>query len=476
MRVEANHGISQNLNQLNQRQNLYFLLSIVFLLPLPLGADVAWAWSLFELAIFALTLKLLFERKNERYLGVKDYFSAILLWFIFLFVGILQILALPDFIVALLSPTSFEIYQSVDTTFSYISVDTGLSAISLVKSISLFCLFLSILIIVRTVDSLKMLLTIMLASGFFQAFYASLEWLMDLEESLIFSRPIRGSSAGSFVDSEHLSNFLILSIIAGFGLLINSLQEYRQNKLSDINNRFEACISYLLENKRILGASLSFIFIVTIAVGTPLSSAAIGISLAVVGSLSLLLIKSRSTGFTALLIGIFILDLVLVSAHFGMERVKKRLAQTEHEESSISHVVSDAYPILADFPLLGSGGGTFETTFPSYQKSFSAELHSSIKNDYLQFLVEYGLIGGFIIFALFIYCIYKATHAMYGRRSAVFKGASFACLSAFLAVGIHMSQDHPLQNYTNACYFVIFIALSLICNIIKADSQKHSLK
>lgn len=96
--------------------------------------------------------------------------------------------------------------------------------------------------------------------------------------------------------------------------------------------------------------------------------------------------------------------------------------------------------------------------------------YNHMQNDYLQFLIEYGVVGSFILFSIFALSIYKALEALYTRRTSILKGSAFTCLMVFTGMAMHMSVDYPLQSYANGCYFVVFLALSMVINKIKLRS------
>jgi hypothetical protein len=42
-------------------------------------------------------------------------------------------------------------------------------------------------------------------------------------------------------------------------------------------------------------------------------------------------------------------------------------------------------------------------------------------------------------------------------------------------MALHMSVDYPLQGYAIGCYFVVFLALSIVINTIKLAPIKNRL-
>ena len=52
-----------------------------------------------------------------------------------------------------------------------------------------------------------------------------------------------------------------------------------------------------------------------------------------------------------------------------------------------------AVKILDDYPLFGTGGGTFYTAFTRYRGQDIPDYYDHVHNDYVQFLTDTGVIG-----------------------------------------------------------------------------------
>ncbi|MDT0595956.1 O-antigen ligase family protein [Glaciecola petra] len=439
-------------------------------MPIPLGANRPWAWSFFEICIFTLTIFVVWRNRKVTFMGVASYTVQIYLWLAFIIFSSLQIIALPKFIVAALSPTSLEAFLSVGAPAFYLSVDPSQSTTSFIKLLSFFCLLMCTLSLVDTERRIKLVLYTMVASGTVQALYGSLEILLGLESSLIFGLDVSNVATGSFVYKNHYANFLMLCLAAGVGLLVTSLEKSKMSTPKDFMRSFATT---LLSSKAIVRICIAVMVIGLVMSRSRMGNTAFFMSMAVVGGLALVIIRDKSRGLSVLVISMFIIDLFIVSAYFGLERVKERLAQTSLQQESRDEVVADAYPMLADFPLFGSGGGSFYSTFPSYQEASVDVFYDHLHNDYLQFLIEYGILGGFILSTILLFSFYKAVRAMYKRKNSIFKGTAFACLMALIGMCVHMTVDFPLQGYANAAYFVVFIALCMIINSLKLRPQKN---
>lgn len=453
--------------------SFYFLLFIIFALPIPLGANTPWAWSTFEIAIFALTAFIVFANwKNEK-LGMGAYLSSVYLWIAFIVFCTLQLTPLPDFIVAILSPTSFDLYFSVSADSYYLSVDPSQSLVSFTKLLSFFCLFICVLSLVNTEKRVHILLLTIAAAGAFQGLYGTTEVLFRFNTSVVFGVPIEDVATGSFLYNNHFANFLIISLSAAVGLLVASLEK---NDLGKIDHYEPSFLDGLIGNKAVIYIGIAIMIIGLIMSRSQMGITAFFVAIAVVGAAAIVLMKKRSKGLTILVISIFIINLFMVSAYFGLERVKDRMAETSDVQETHNEVIREAYPIISDYPLFGSGGGSFSSTFPSYQKLETSAHYNHLHNDYLQLVIEYGVIGCFILFSIFTFSIYKSMRAMHWRRNPIFKGSSFACLMVFLGMSLHMTVDFPLQAYANASYFIVFLALSMIINRLNNRRPIKSLK
>lgn len=448
----------------------YIFLGILFLLPIPLGANRPWAWSIFEIAIFCLSFYVAYQSRKSRDIGVAPYMSMVYLWLLFIAIALFQIIPLPSILVDMLSPSSSELYRLAAADNLYLSIDPGQSKINFLKLLSLFCLLILTMQLVNSEKRIRLLLMTMLASGTFQALYGSFEVLLGIEKSLVFQLPVKEVATGSFVYKNHYANFLMLCLAAGIGLIVSALE--KDNMLSG-KDKLRSMANTMLGSKTIIRICLAILVIALVMSRSRMGNAAFFASVAIVGLISLVLIRNRSNALFIFVVSMFIIDLVIVSAYFGLARVKERLAQTSLDQETRDEVIRDAFPIIQDFPIFGSGGGSFYTIFPSYQDLELNHFYDHAHNEYLQFAIEFGLAGAFVLLVILLFTFYKAFRAMYKRRNSIFKGTSFAVAVATLGMCIHMTVDFPLQAFANASYFVVFIGLAMISNSLKLQ-RKHS--
>jgi putative inorganic carbon (HCO3(-)) transporter len=423
-----------------------------------------------QLVIFFLTLGCIYCYREKHWLSLARYKVVISLWLVFLGLSVVQFIPMPGFIIELLSPQSYMLQNLVGRERFYLSLDTGQSQISFFISLAYFLLFLCSLMLVDSEKRIKLLLTVMLATGAIQALYGTFEILLDTKFSFIFQLPVGDNATGSFKYKNHFANFIMLCAAAGVGLMVASLQHKQSASARDF---MRSMISSLLGSKALIRISLAIMVIALVMSRSRMGNTAFFASMTIIGLLALVLIKQRTKGLTILIVSMIIIDLFIVSAWFGLEKVQTRLAETSATQETRDEVVLDALPMLHDFALTGSGGGTFYSVFPMYQKSEVFGFYDHAHNDYLQTAIELGIPAFLLLAAIVLICLYKSLRAMRQRKQSILKGSAFASSMGILGMLIHMSVDYPLQAPANASYFVVFLALGLIVSDIKIRRRRQ---
>lgn len=100
------------------------------------------------------------------------------------------------------------------------------------------------------------------------------------------------------------------------------------------------------------------------------------------------------------------------------DEISKRIAGLSTDSNSVfqrNTFVKDALRIVKDYPLLGTGGGGWQSLYNSY-KSYpytSTQAH----NFYIQYLVEAGILGSIIFLSIMAYILYVFLRSVFADRS-----------------------------------------------------------
>ena len=227
----------------------YLFLALIFWLPIPLGSNRPWAWSIMEATIFILLAGVALSS-----VIYKQAFWAKLKPYLFL---LLPITTIQIWIMLQLVPMPL-IGASQTSMLSSISVDPSQTYVSLLKGLSYLGLMILTILLVTNEQRIKQLLWTFLASGSFQAAYGVLTLYSGSDTSFIIEQYISHFATGSFYYKNHFANFLLLTTATSIGLLVASLNNKQQlssrAKLRDF-------VAALIKGKAVIRISLAILVI-----------------------------------------------------------------------------------------------------------------------------------------------------------------------------------------------------------------------
>ncbi len=388
---------------------------------------------------------------------------AALLWLLLLSV---QILPLPVEWVALLSPAAAGYWQGLEKMgaepgYVTLSLVPFLTTGFLLRSIAFLAIFCLTLLLARRRRRIRLLLMVLVVSGTAQAVYGSLMVMSGLEWGFFLEKEgYRGVATGTFINRNHLAGYLEMCLAAGIGLLMMDLSG------SEAHN-WRQCLrnlaQLLLSAKMRLRIALAIMVIGLVMTHSRMGNTAFFFSLILAGGVWFALSGRRpNRSVLILLVSLFVIDLYIVGAWFGVDKVVQRLESTSVDRETRDEVVRDGLDYWREFPLIGSGGGTFGDTFPGFREGDVKGYYNYAHNDYLQFLVETGAVGLALLGWMVVASLVAALMAIRRRRDPVMLGLGFAGVMGISAILIHSTVDFNLQIPANAALFMIILALSWV--------------
>ena len=444
-------------------------LFILVALPLPVGSNRTWAIGLFTLLIGA---------------------SAVL-WAIGQWRGVFKESralkpALP--MLALLLFT--QLWVAVQW-LSGITTDTAATAQALIIGVGYSLLFVLVINLFHTRKRLTLLLGTLVVSGTLQAFYGSFVTLSGFEGLL---GKAGGSTTGTFINRNSLAGYLTMALSAGIGLLL-ALRDTRPFSWAQL-------IELLMGPKARLRLALVIMVIALVMTHSRGGNASFFIGLMVVGAIFVLRNKDNRLRNSLILASLVLIDVLVISQYFGLERLKDRVMSTQLVDSvvmteTVTNEVIDgqavqkiqhtevvqqateirgdvfmyALPLAQDKPLIGQGAGSFEAVFPQYSGE-DIRLHFDLAhNDYIQFAIEYGALGTVPLALFVLLALYWAFKAMWQQRSLYRGGVGFGVAMAIIAMLSHAMVDFNLQIPANAATFVVLCAIAVLANHHRRDPR-----
>ena len=127
---------------------------------------------------------------------------------------------------------------------------------------------------------------------------------------------------------------------------------------------------------------------------------------------------------------LLIIDLLVIGNFFGIEEVVERLQQTSVESEGRVDVFRDSLSIVRDYPLTGTGAGSFYSVYPMYDSGNTGfAFYRHTHNDYVQFASELRLPAFALLGFGVLASLWSAIRAQLTRRDRL------------LQVEIHSGMD-----------------------------------
>ncbi len=456
-----------------ERSLVALTLIVLVALPLPVGSNRSWAIGFFTLLI-----------------GV-----AAVLWAIGQWRGVFKESralkpALPMVLMLLLT----QIWVAVQW-LGGLTVDVGATMQSLIIGVGYTLLFVLVISLFHTRKRLSLLLGTLVVSGTLQAFYGSFVTLSGLEGMLGSSS---SSTSGTFINRNSLAGYLTLTLSAGIGLLL-ALRNPSAFSWAQL-------IELLMGPKARLRLALVIMVIALVMTHSRGGNASFFIGLMIVGSVFVLRSKTNRMRNILILASVVLIDVLVISQYFGLERLKDRVVNTrltdtvlmteevvtevvdgKEVQSRVQHkevvqkanelrgaVFLYALPLAQEKPFIGQGAGSFEAVFPKYPGD-DIRLHFDLAhNEYIQFAIEYGALGGLPLIVFVLMALYWAFKALWQQRSLYRNGIGFGAAMGIIAVLSHATVDFDLQIPANAATFVVLCAIAVLANHHRKERSERT--
>jgi O-antigen ligase len=472
--------------------NFFIKLILIFLLvftPIAFGSMELWAFSTMELGILLIIILWVIQnmvqgRSPESYMvqgtssdplinpsthprinpSTHPPINTLTVFLsLFLLLILLQLLPLPPGVLKILSPKTFEIRHQLLITNNQLSITTlsfvpFVTQVNFFKWLTLIGLFLFLLRwkpMGQSDRTMKQLIIVVMVVGVFESLYGMFEFfsghgqILNLEEEGLV-----GSVTGTFINRNYFAGYLLMVVPLSIGYLFS--REAAQSSTSmGWRHRLAS-----LDGKTLL---LGFGVIVMI-VGLIFSASRMGISSLLLSfTLITFLFRDpqREKKFSKTSVLIFGLAL-LWAAWIGLDTVLSRFITSTEDFGFRWTMWANTFQILKDFPLFGSGLGTFVYIFPMYRSLHVQGLATHAENDFLQLASEVGLIGIGLLLILFLFLSYKAISGirlLTPRDSGRYIG--IGGLVGILALMFHSLVERNIQVPSNAFLYTILWAMVL---------------
>lgn len=465
------------------------LILLLIFTPIAFGSMEVWSFSLMELGIFLIiilgTLQWAFRRPsgmddhNEPIWGRKWTFPAIFLG-LFLVLVLFQMLSLPAGLLRILSPKtyalrldlsplSFQPNSSPSASSFPISFLPFTTQIEFLKWFALIALFF-FLLKWRGVDKRKYtLIAVIMFVGIFESLYGMIEFFSGHKHILhVEASSLVSSVSGTFVNRNYFAGYLLMVIPLAIGYIF-----YRES----FNENFS--VAWYRRLSSLDGKTYFMVFgVILMILGLLLSASRMGIlSLLLSFTVVTIFFRNPERGQRLSKTPIFILALALLwGALIGLDAVISRFFAVSEGFKNRWEIWANTLQIIKNFPLLGSGLGTFAQVFPAYRSFHIEGLVTHAENDFLQLASETGLVGMGLLIIAFSFLFYKAFSGIRKLSSEDQRRyIGIGGLVGILALLIHSMVERNMQVPANAFLFTFILALVLKISTPKTEPIRDKL-
>jgi len=441
---------------------LFFL--IIFT-PLAFGTMEPWSYAIMEIltaaAFFSFLIGII-KQKEELYCV-----PGIVPLLVFLSYILFQIVPLPPFIVEFLSPGAFSIHEKafalIDNTDSWmtLSVNPGATLAEFFRYGTYVLFYLLTVQILKEKQTLQAIVLVIAVFGGLLAFSSILQFYLTKDMALWFRySPKNSIIMGPYVNHNHYAG--LMEMIFPIVLALFLFYRPRIGKTSFFRGIAEI-LSQEKANIHILIGTSALLIIVSIFVSLS-RGAMIATSISLLLFFFLLLRRKISRGNSIVIIGIVVVA-TLAIGWFGWDQIVDRFARLKNAQGIIYEARldfwKDSSKIIKDFLLTGSGSGTFIHIYPPYKSLKGSLVLSHAHNDYIELLVEGGIVSFFLAAAFLIVWFSKTYKIFLQRRDAFSIYLYMGSLTAMLAILIHSFTDFNMHIGANGLWFFFAAGLGV---------------
>ena len=185
-------------------------------------------------------------------------------------------------------------------------------------------------------------------------------------------------------------------------------------------------------------------------------------ALSMSGVFALYAFRGSSKSITLFFVSILIVDIVLMGAFFGLDKLQDRFEALNVTEDSRLYQSEITTGMLKVHGLTGVGAGAYYIAGPPYRDERIGAFMDHAHNDLLQLPVELGVPGSLFLLVCLGYSFFFAVRVQLVRRNVFMKSMGFASTMGLTSLLIHSSADFNLQLVSNAGTFMLLLAIPFL--------------
>jgi O-antigen ligase len=156
-----------------------------------------------------------------------------------------------------------------------------------------------------------------------------------------------------------------------------------------------------------------------------------------------------------------LIAITILAVFAGVQNTVDRFLNTKIESGGRFLRWPATFNIVSDFPIFGTGFGTYKYAFYLYDKDPGGAWSTHAHNDYLESVTDGGLLGGSILFLLLGFLFASIVRMWASRRHPQVRMIDTGILASLSALTIHSIFDFSLRIPSNSFLFVLILAVGI---------------
>jgi len=459
----------------------WLYLTVLLLSPLVFGTIDIWTEAIVEtMSALSFFFYILVASKNEvkwRYVPAVIPFLAFLCW------NLIQVVPLPLTFVKIVSPATVQVYQ--DALFGNfpswlpISLNPFLTLREFFRFSSYFLIYiLTIQLLsnrkrlIRTINAIIVVATIISVEAIIQSLTGSeaMYWLRKaIKSDLIF---------GPFMYKNHFAGYaemvlpLTLTLFIYYRPKVIYARTWRRRLIDFLNN-------YTADRYILYGFASSML---TLSLLLSRSRAGIICTLVSIGIMFFAGRKKMKINLNVFAPLLLLAIVFFGTVQIGLQRIDSRFGDVlETDGSTLNGRMTfwkNSFGIIKDFPVTGTGFGTFIDIYPSYNiKNYTKKtsLHNC-HNDYLENFTDGGIIAVLLV-AWFLVSVFKQALTKFRkRRDKLAVHIFIGSLTGVCALLLHSFFDFQFNlSAAIGLYYFFLMGMMVVASHIKFHGSSETL-
>jgi O-antigen ligase len=130
------------------------------------------------------------------------------------------------------------------------------------------------------------------------------------------------------------------------------------------------------------------------------------------------------------------------------------------EQEGRLHIWEGAKRLIQNYPLTGTGLGTFGEAYRHYQHYLTYAYVTHAHSDIIEFTCNIGILGAILLFGSILWLWGQSIRAFFGEMGEYRRAITLGCIGSTLALLIHSTADFNLQIPANALIWAMILGMN----------------